>query len=69
MNESQVFTDALKLADPDDLLDLDAALDRLAAAHPRRAELGKLRYFSRLTLPEVAGVLGILQVTPGADWT
>jgi RNA polymerase sigma factor (TIGR02999 family) len=55
--------------DPIDVIALDDALDRLAAAFPRRAELVKLRYFAGLTLPEVAAVLGVSQSTAEADWT
>jgi RNA polymerase sigma factor (TIGR02999 family) len=52
-----------------DLLTLDEALARLEAASPRRARLVKLRYFTGLTLPEVAEMLGISQSTAEADWT
>jgi RNA polymerase sigma factor (sigma-70 family) len=52
-----------------DLLALSEALDRLEAASPRRAQLVKLRYFAGLTLPEVAGMLGISRSTAEADWT
>jgi RNA polymerase sigma factor (TIGR02999 family) len=45
---------------PDDqLLALDEALDKLAAKHPRQAEVVKLRYIVGLTLQEAAEVLGI----------
>jgi RNA polymerase sigma factor (TIGR02999 family) len=54
--------------DPVDLLALDEALDRLAAASPRRAQLVKLRYFAGLTLPEVADLLGVSRSTAEADW-
>src|SRR5215831_3758399 len=37
-----------------DLLDLDGALDRLAASHPRAAELVKLKFFAGMTLHEAA---------------
>jgi RNA polymerase sigma factor (TIGR02999 family) len=60
---------AMDGADPVDLLALSDALDKLAAAKPRRAELVKLRYFAGLTLPEVAGYLGISQSTAESDWT
>jgi RNA polymerase sigma factor (TIGR02999 family) len=56
-------------ADPVDLLALSDALDKLGAAHARRAELVKLRYFAGLTLPEAARVLGISQSTAESDWT
>jgi RNA polymerase sigma factor (TIGR02999 family) len=55
--------------DPVDLLALSDALDRFEAEHPRRAALVKLRYFAGLTLPEVAGLLGVSQSTAEADWT
>src|SRR5271163_818240 len=44
---------------PDDLLALDEALSRLAAADPRAAELVQLRYFGGLTLKQAAELLGI----------
>ncbi len=45
---------------PDDqLLALDEALDKLAAQHPRQAEVVKLRYIVGMTLQEAADVLGI----------
>jgi RNA polymerase sigma factor (TIGR02999 family) len=43
----------------DDLLEIDAALARLAAADPQAAELVKLRYFAGLSIPEAAAALGI----------
>jgi len=52
-----------------DLLALNEALDRLEATSPRKAQLVKLRYFAGLTMPEVAGILGIAQSTAEADWT
>jgi RNA polymerase sigma factor (TIGR02999 family) len=51
---------------PDDqLLALDEALDKLAAKHPRQAEVVKLRYIVGMTLQEAAEVLGI---SPDAIW-
>lgn len=43
----------------DQLLDLNDAIDRLAAVNARAAELVKLRYFAGLTGRESAAVLGI----------
>lgn len=51
-----------------DVLELDEALQRLAAAHPRKAELVKLRYFAGLTLAEVSVCLGISTATADRDW-
>src|SRR5262245_8315208 len=44
---------------PDDLLALDEALTRLAAAEPQAAELVHLRYFAGHTMSEVAELLGL----------
>ena len=44
---------------PERLLALDEALDRLAAANPRAAELVKLRYFAGFSNAEAASLMGI----------
>jgi RNA polymerase sigma factor (TIGR02999 family) len=54
---------------PDELLDLDDALRRLAVEAPRIAKLVELRYFAGLNLTEAAGVLGIARRTAEEDWT
>jgi RNA polymerase sigma factor (TIGR02999 family) len=54
---------------PDDLLALDEALAKLAAAEPQVAELVKLRYFAGLTVREAADVLGVAPRTADAWWT
>ncbi len=51
-----------------DLLDLDEALEQLAAESPIRAELVKLRYFAGLTIPEAAATLGISVATAERYW-
>jgi RNA polymerase sigma factor (TIGR02999 family) len=51
-----------------DLLELDDALTRLAAESPARAELVKLRFFTGMTIPEAADVLGISQATAERYW-
>src|SRR5262245_48371220 len=64
------------LADPpdpaaapaDDLLDLDDALTRLAAAYPTCAELVKLRFFAGLTPDEAAATLGLAPRTADRQW-
>ncbi len=53
----------------EELLDLDAALDKLAVEEPRKAELVRLRFFAGLTSPEAAKVLGIANRTAEEDWT
>jgi RNA polymerase sigma factor (TIGR02999 family) len=54
--------------DADELLALDEALARLAAADPRRAELVRLRYFAGLTLEQAAELLGISRATADRHW-
>jgi RNA polymerase sigma factor (TIGR02999 family) len=53
---------------PDDLIDLDQALDRLAQMDARGAQLVKLRLFAGLTLDEAAEALGIVRRTAERDW-
>jgi RNA polymerase sigma factor (TIGR02999 family) len=61
---------ALAVADPpEELIELDAALNRLAQHHPDRAELVKLRYFAGLTNKEAAKVLEISASTADRHWT
>ena len=52
----------------DELLALDAALDKLAAEHPRKAELVKMRYFAGLTQAQAAEALAIGISTADRDW-
>ena len=54
--------------EPDELLALDEALDRLAAADPQAAELVKLRYFAGLTLEQAAEALGVAPRTADFLW-
>ncbi len=53
----------------DDLLALDGALNRLAEIDETSAELVKLRYFSGLTVPQAAEVLGVSTRTAERLWT
>jgi RNA polymerase sigma factor (TIGR02999 family) len=50
------------------LLALDAALDRLAAIDPVKAELVKLRYFVGLPEGEAAAALGVSRATASRYW-
>jgi RNA polymerase sigma factor (TIGR02999 family) len=52
----------------EDLLALDEALKRLAAEHPDKAELVKLRYFAGLSIDETAHALGISPATVKRRW-
>ena len=52
-----------------DLLDLDAALERLATLDPRLGDLVVLRFFGGLTVEEAADVLTRSPATVKRDWT
>lgn len=52
----------------DDLLTLDEALTRLAAIDPEATRLVELRYFTGLTMPEAAKVLGVPLRTAERNW-
>lgn len=54
--------------DPD-LLDLDAALDELAALDPRQAALVEMRFFGGLDIEQAARALGVSVATANRDWT
>lgn len=67
----RVAADLDRLAtDPENpaLLDLDDALNELAAESPIRAEVVKLRFFAGLTMPEIAAALGISLATAERYW-
>ena len=50
------------------LLDLDDALERLAARDERQARVVELRFFAGFTVPEVADALGVSKRTVEGDW-
>ena len=52
----------------EDLLALDAALDRLGGIHPQAAQLVNLRYFAGVSMDVAAGTLGISPRTAGRLW-
>lgn len=52
-----------------DLLDLDAALDELAALDERQAQLVELRYFGGLSIEETARALDLSVATVSREWT
>ncbi len=52
-----------------DLDELDAALERLEARDPRKAQIVELRFFAGLKVDEVAEALEVSKRTVEADWT
>jgi DNA-directed RNA polymerase specialized sigma24 family protein len=66
-----VELEAIEIPAPDtdkNLLQVHEALEQLAAVHPRKAELVKLRYFVGLTFQEAADALGIAVPTAKEWW-
>ena len=51
-----------------ELLDLDAALERMALEHPRAARVVEMRAFGGMTIDESAEALGVSHVTVEDDW-
>ena len=60
--------DAIIHFDVDELLDLDAALTKLALDEPELAKLVELRYFAGLSVEESAQVLGVSARTVKRNW-
>lgn len=54
---------------PDDILDLDAALTKLAAEDPVKAELVNLRFFAGMTMKDAAEFLNISTSTADRYWS
>jgi RNA polymerase sigma factor (TIGR02999 family) len=54
--------------DPEDLQQLEEALEELAQQNPRAAEVAKLRIFGGLTKEKVAAQLDIAKSTAERDW-
>jgi len=52
-----------------ELLQVDAALRRLAELDPRQGKIVELRFFGGLTVEETAAVLGISPKTVKRDWS
>jgi RNA polymerase sigma factor (TIGR02999 family) len=64
-------TDVADLAacdNPQEIVDLDAAICRFEAQHPQAAQVVKLRFFVGLSIPETAAALGISESTVKRDW-
>ena len=69
LKKLQLDPDALLVDEvPGELLDLDDALDRLAAQDPIKARLVTLRFFGGLTQQQAAATLGIPPTTADRHW-
>jgi RNA polymerase sigma factor (TIGR02999 family) len=76
LDESVIAADSLsrRSAERDggagvDVLELDAALEKLAALDPHQAKIVELRYFGGLTVEEAAEALDISPATVKRHWT
>lgn len=58
----------IEFSDIDELLDLDAALTKLAQCEPDMAKLVELRYFAGLSVEESAKALGVSPRTVKRNW-
>ncbi|MBX9580584.1 MAG: RNA polymerase subunit sigma [Gemmataceae bacterium] len=61
--------DRVNLPDPDVVLDVDAALSRLAADDPAAAAVARLRLFAGRTVDEAAAAVGVSRATAYRDWS
>jgi RNA polymerase sigma factor (TIGR02999 family) len=60
--------DRLVVADPDTVLDIEAALSRLAAEDDTSAGVARLRLFAGLSIDEAADALGLSRATAFREW-
>jgi RNA polymerase sigma factor (TIGR02999 family) len=60
--------DGTRDADPDLLLDVDAALARLAAEDQASAEVARYRLFAGLSIDEAAEAMGVSRATAFREW-
>jgi RNA polymerase sigma factor (TIGR02999 family) len=56
------------VSDPDTLLDIDAALTRLAAEDATSADVARFRLFAGLSIDEAAEALGLSRATAFREW-
>jgi RNA polymerase sigma-70 factor, ECF subfamily len=59
----------LPAKEADRILDLDAALDKLAELNPRHARIVECRFFGGMTIEETSTALDISPATVKRDWT
>lgn len=70
-DQEPAWLEELQVAAPEpqeDIIELDEALNRLAALSPRQSRVIELRYFAGLTEDQVADILGVTRRTVNRDW-
>jgi RNA polymerase sigma factor (TIGR02999 family) len=60
--------DRVIVSDPDTLLDIDAALARLATEDASSADVARFRLFAGLSIDEAAEALGVSRATAFREW-
>ena len=68
--ERVVFEEPMALVEsnPEQLLSIDRALEKLAAIDPRAVHVVELRYFIGMTTEETAKILALSEKTVSRDW-
>ena len=68
--ERVVFEEPMALVEsnPEQLLSIDRALEKLAAIDPRAVHVVELRYFIGMTTEEIAKILALSEKTVSRDW-
>jgi RNA polymerase sigma factor (TIGR02999 family) len=61
--------DRVSTADPETILAVNEAMERLAAEDPDIVEIARLRLFAGLSIEEAAEALGISRATAFRDWS
>jgi RNA polymerase sigma factor (TIGR02999 family) len=71
LSQKLAISDSLALVDAlsEDLLDLDAALDALAATDARKARVVEMKFFAGMTSEETGEALHVSDATVERDWT
>lgn len=54
--------------DPDTLLTVDEALEKLAVEDPGSADVARMRLFAGVSIEEAAEMLGVSRATAFRDW-
>ena len=60
--------DSLSVAQSEELLALNEALDRLKQMNPRQSQIVEMRYFGGLSIEETSEALGVSPITVKRDW-
>ena len=68
VNSSYKEDDRSATTDPDTILMIDEALERLNAEDPVAASIARLRLFAGLEIAEASEVLGVSRATAFRDW-